>query len=349
MALNFTVSYTFSPSTTISSSQVNTNTSDVASVFQGLEAETKTLAKLKVDVDPTAALEVATKQYVDHYSTYRRPNLQYASATTVTVESGLDGTSGDITILFPDGSVRTETSATRTTFNITRNAVLVTSGAQSGLRTSLSEATNTIYALYAVKVTDSSTLWCTVGDTVHPTQANFSTLNSNFGTNGWVYLGYILNGAVAGQSTDICQFKQAGAITYISYIMPLAGVSGAGRDKFGVRMANAAAAQVLTSAPTAGTVVGTNFPSTATHLLWTAVTVSTQTQVYAGDSNISTTAGTAVMSLALCTGIEYAGSFWLTAASGAGVAVASGVNGGMGLLMWGWVDGVLGVGSNPLL
>ena len=110
MALNFTVSYTFSPNTTISSSQVNTNFSDIAAVFQGLEAETKTLSKLKMDADPTIALEVATKQYVDHYSTWRRPVLQFGSTTTVAVESGLDGTSGDIPILFPDGSMRTETS-----------------------------------------------------------------------------------------------------------------------------------------------------------------------------------------------------------------------------------------------
>jgi len=71
---------------------------------QGLEALTKSFAKLKVDVDPTTALEVATKQYVDHYSIWRRPVIQFGSVTTVAVESGLDGTSGDIPILFPDGN-----------------------------------------------------------------------------------------------------------------------------------------------------------------------------------------------------------------------------------------------------
>ena len=42
MALNFVKSYTFTPSTTVVSNQVNTNFDDIASVFQGLEAETKT-------------------------------------------------------------------------------------------------------------------------------------------------------------------------------------------------------------------------------------------------------------------------------------------------------------------
>lgn len=112
MALSFTVSYTFSPSTTISSSQVNTNTSDVALVFQGLEDKTKSFNNLKVDTSPASATEVAIKSYVDSLMTWRRPVLKYGSATTVSVESGLDGTSGDIPMVFPDGSYRTETSTT---------------------------------------------------------------------------------------------------------------------------------------------------------------------------------------------------------------------------------------------
>ncbi len=49
MALNFTISYTFSPNTTIFSSQVNTNFSDEANTWAGLEAKTLTLSNLGVD------------------------------------------------------------------------------------------------------------------------------------------------------------------------------------------------------------------------------------------------------------------------------------------------------------
>lgn len=66
MAINYTISYTFSPSTVISSSQVNQNFQDNANTWTGLEALTKSFSHLKVDNDPASALEVATKQYVDN-------------------------------------------------------------------------------------------------------------------------------------------------------------------------------------------------------------------------------------------------------------------------------------------
>src|SRR5438552_2081254 len=49
MAISYSISYTFSPSTTISSSQVNTNTSDNANTWNGIEAKTKTFSNLGVD------------------------------------------------------------------------------------------------------------------------------------------------------------------------------------------------------------------------------------------------------------------------------------------------------------
>jgi hypothetical protein len=63
LAINATVSFTFAPNTTISSSQVNTNKSDEVNIWTGLEALTKTFAKLKMDADPGTALEVATRQF----------------------------------------------------------------------------------------------------------------------------------------------------------------------------------------------------------------------------------------------------------------------------------------------
>jgi len=66
MAINYQISYTFSPSTVISSAEVNQNFSDNANTWIGVEAMTKTFSHIKMDADPGTALEVATKQYVDN-------------------------------------------------------------------------------------------------------------------------------------------------------------------------------------------------------------------------------------------------------------------------------------------
>lgn len=335
MALNFTVSYTFSPSTTISSSQVNTNTSDVASVFQGLEAETKTLAKLKMDIDPTIALEVATKQYVDHYSTWRRPVLQFGSITTIAVESGLDGTSGDIPMQFPDGTIRTETSTTRTTFNITRNAVLVTSGAQSGLTGATSEAANTWYALYAVKVTDSSSLWVTVGSTVLPLQANFTTLNTAYGANGWVYLGLVRNGDNSGATSDLLDFIQTGNFTMFKN-------SGTGNvlNGSGVRLATSASATSITYSYSAGTGT-TDIPNNSLQGVYLI-----GSGPGTGTASVTNSGGTESFAAAIGTGNFFV-RVPVRLINGAKIANSSGV--GMDIFLSGFYDQVLGVGSNPLL
>ncbi len=336
MALNFTVSYTFSPNTTISSSEVNTNTTDVAAVFQGLEAETKSLAKLKVDIDPTAALNVATKQYVDHYSAYRRPVLQFASVTTVAVEAGINGTASAIPIQFPDGTMRTETTSTRTTFDITRNAVLVTSGAQSGLTGATSEANNTWYALYAVKVTDSSTLWVTVGSTVLPLQANYATLNTAYGTSGWVYLGLIRNGDNSGSTGDILTFDQVGNFTMFKNI-----ATGLVTTIQGILLASSGAGATLTYSYAAGT--GTaQIPANITLINWIAAfdaggSTSSAVKTSPGTANYLLSAGT-VASVSRVTG-----------AAGSGLQTTNGSAIGMDIFAGGFYDSVLGVGSNPLL
>jgi hypothetical protein len=335
VALNFTVSYTFSSGTTISSSQVNTNTSDVANVFIGLEALTKSFSALRVDATPTSATDAAIKSYVDKLNSYRRPVLQFGSVTTVAVESGLDGTSGDIPLLFPDGTLRTETSTTRTTFNITRNAVLVTSGAQSGLTGATSEATNTWYALYGCKVTDSSTLWCTVGSTVLPIQANFSTLNTAYGTNGWVYLGLIRNGDNSGATGDILNFYQSGAITYFSNV-----AAGNSNSNSGIRVATSASTGTLTYTPSSGTGT-TDIPNHVTQLYygWSVSSGSSTTQF-----KDSTTG--ALLNIVIGTSAS-AGHMWYSAADS--MATVNGSSVSMDIYFAGFADKVLGVGANPIL
>lgn len=49
MAISYSITYTFSPSTTISSSQVNQNFTDNKGTWDGIEAKTKTFSNLGVD------------------------------------------------------------------------------------------------------------------------------------------------------------------------------------------------------------------------------------------------------------------------------------------------------------
>lgn len=338
MAISFTISYTFTPGTTISSSQVNTNFSDEANVWIGLEALTKSFAALRVDATPTTSTDVAIKSYVDKLNAYRRPNLQFGSITTVAVESGLDGTSGDIPLLFPDGTLRTETSTTRTTFDITRNAVLVTSGAQSGLTGATSEATNTWYALYGCKVTDSSTLWVTVGSTVLPIRANFSTLNTAYGTNGWVYLGLIRNGDGASATGDILAFTQVGHMSLFQNVSADAGTAS-GR---GLRLAVGTSATSLTYTYSAGT-SGAVIPNNIGHAYWTG-TVALGSSGVMGMSNAGGTYNYLNVSGQSTTSI-----FPLWAVASDGLILTGPAASNYSIRLSGYIDNVLGVGANPIL
>lgn len=144
---------------------------------------------------------------------HRRPNLVYVSATQVDVENNT-GTANETKIVFPDNTIRSVTEDTSSThkyrrFDITADAEFTSGTEDSGLRAALSEANNTWYAIYAVKSAINSANFVLVGDTTLPLQANFATLNSAYGTNGWVYLGLIRNGDNDVAIGNILSFEQA--------------------------------------------------------------------------------------------------------------------------------------------
>ena len=339
MAINYTISYTFSPSTTISSSQVNTNFSDNANTWIGLEALTKSFAKLKIDVDPSTSLEAATKQYVDHYSTWRRPVIQFVSVSTCTVETGSQGSSGSATINFPDGTQRSDSTASHLVFDITRNAAL-TGTAQSGLRTSLSEATNTWYALYAVKSQVNATDFVIVGDTLLPVQANFSTINSNFGTNSWVYLGMIRNGDNSGATSDILNFIQSGNFTLFKNVC-----AGSSQSGTGTRLANTGGAASLTYTYASGTGT-TQIPSILGNVLYGVATVLDAAAHLIQLAN-SGPNRLYINQAASATFVDY-----IFSSSVEGMAILltlASPNCAMDIYLSGFYDGVLGIGSNPIL
>lgn len=168
-------------------------------------------------------------------TSYRRPNLTHQSITTVDVEPNT-GTSNQTKIIFPDGNVRTVTEDTSSTnkyrrFDITATAQFTSGTEDSGLRSGISETTNTWYAIYAVKSLIDSTKFVLVGDTTLPTSSNVSTLDGRYGSNSWVYLGTIRNGDNVSATGDIIKFKHVGNACFFSNI-----VSGA--VSHGIRFAN---------------------------------------------------------------------------------------------------------------
>lgn len=151
------------------------------------------------------------------YASYRRPNIGFGGITAVGLDTELNGVVGVTWVMFPDGDVRCETDSTRRTFVITRNTVLTNSGAQSGLRSGLSEASNTWYFMYAVKISDHNSGFVLVGDDIQGS-ANVSTLNTRYGVNGWKYMGMIRNGDNNDAPSDILDFIQNGSLTMFNNI-----------------------------------------------------------------------------------------------------------------------------------
>lgn len=342
MALNLSKSFTFSPSTTIASSEVNTDFDTLYNAFTGIEAGTSTLAKLIMDADPTTALAVATKQYVDVYANYKRPTLTFVSATTVDVADNT-GTANQTKIVFPDGNSRSVTENTGVTtkyrrFDITATAEFTTGTEESGLYTGLSEAANTWYAIYAVKSLINTSNFVLVGTTTFPTQANFSTLNTNLGSNSWVFLGYIRNGDRNNHTTDILDFVQNGHITIFRHMG-----DGQALNLNGYPVATTAGATSVTYTYAAGS--GTaQIPDTIGQVMWgheanstganLGITAQTAATLYF--TRLTNTPGTPATSLP-------------PKPASLGAIASTSSSTAQSIFLQGFVDNALGVGSNPLI
>src|SRR6185295_803740 len=160
------------------------------------------------------SIDVSLLPSAQQLANYKRPQLGFGGVTAVGLDNyRTDGISNWTQIIFPDGNWREEANTTRRTFVITRNAVLTNAGAQSGLRSGLTETNNTWYALYAIKISDNAAGFVTVGDNITPSLATASTLNSRYGTNNWVYLGCIRNGDNQDAPGDILSFTMVGNYT----------------------------------------------------------------------------------------------------------------------------------------
>ena len=169
---------------------------------------------------------------------YRRPNLVWASNSTVTVQTALyDGTSGQASVLFPDGELRHDSNTDHIIFDITQNADFQGEGLQAGLKAGTSESANTWYAIYAVKCDDSSS-FVLVGDSLTPKPSNIATLNTTYGKNSWVYLGLIRNGDNVNYQNDIVDFSTSGDTVLFK---AWAGINNYGGGAPGFRVLSATA------------------------------------------------------------------------------------------------------------
>ena len=219
-ATTIAIPNTFTNGSVIDATQMNSNFSTIYNDYNG------SINNSNIASNGVAFSNLSTS--IQQYWSYRRPNLQYTSATTVTIENGINGTSGQVLIIFPDGSIRTDSTSLHIVIDDSRVAAL--SGTkQSGIRTG-TVSNNTWYAAYAVKATDNTTDIVGVLDTTIPNVTNVSTINSNFGTNGWVYLGLIRVGSNGSDTAagSIIRFKQSGSYTLLCGATAAAFGSGLG-------------------------------------------------------------------------------------------------------------------------
>lgn len=164
----------------------------------------------------------ADRTVLQALSTYKKPVIEYRSATQVSIQ-GNSGTTNETVLYFPTFVAAVTEDATtgtpkyrRATISVTANGYSAshTGAAQGGLRSGVSLTTNSWYAVYAVKLQGGSDYSATtakfilVFDTTLPTAANESTLNTNYGAQNWLYLGLVRYGfGATGSSSSIIKFK----------------------------------------------------------------------------------------------------------------------------------------------
>lgn len=288
----------------------------------------------------TVAGDSVRFEQVGLVTSYRRPVLQYASGTVVNIESGLTGTAGQVAILFPDGTLRTDSTTTRINCNLAQVASL-TGTAQSGVQTG-TVSNNTWYAIYAVKSQVNTTDIVAVASTVVPIQSGFATLNTNFGTGSWVYLGMIAFGNNSNTVNAILKFFQAGNATVL--YQTCTGNANAGLT--GIRLATSASATSATwTYATGGGIASAQVPNQF-------VFANYQTATGGGETVTTITDSAAAINWQSYSGAAtFLQSILDTLMKPISVGVKLTVTGAAALdvHLTGWVDGVLGVGPNPLL
>jgi hypothetical protein len=141
---------------------------------------------------------------------YRKPVLVYSTSTVINLEQN-SGTTDQTVLALPKYVIAvTETIDANSKY---RSASISntangydsddTGAARGGKRQGLTLTTNSWYAVYGTRVrygSDAGNKFIMVIDDTLPTQANWSTLDTRYGTEEWVYLGLIRYGYGANQT-----------------------------------------------------------------------------------------------------------------------------------------------------
>ncbi|KKN23825.1 hypothetical protein LCGC14_0901090 [marine sediment metagenome] len=283
------------------------------------------------------ALAENDKSIRESFANYRRPNLVYVSATEVDMENNTVSLN-ETRIIFNDGEQRNVLEDTAATskfrrFNITETADFSVSTENSGLRNGISEASNTWYALYAVKSQLNDVRFVLVGDTDLPILANITALDARYGVDGWIYLGLIRNGDGDSAPSDILSFKQTHERTVFNNTFD--------SETPGIKFLNTPAAGTQSWAYAAGT-GGLVLPNNIAFAIWQTKLIGESTDfLLVQDSGGSRTykAGVAYSSANLISQVIIPATEGIRIVSRAATTPKAS--------LWGWVDNVLGLGFNP--
>lgn len=285
----------------------------------------------------TSGDAIRYEQVFGTLTSYRRPTLTHNSATTIDVEANT-GTSNQTKIMFTDGEIRTVTEDVASTtkyrrFDITATAEFTSGTEESGLRSGIAEATNTWYAIYAVKSLISASNFVLVGDTTLPVATNVSTLNSRYGTNSWLYLGMIRNGDNNAATGDIIKFEQTGNFS----IFRNSGESG-------TRLASGTANSVTYSysAGTGATAVPDNIIDVIIHV---SAAAASNNRMLINDSAANYTVGSYSTNTdgSVIARVPHAIKDGVATSFGSAASVARTIH------LVAWWDVALGIGTNPLI
>jgi hypothetical protein len=322
-----------------------------ANSVDGISASATPTANNLLALDSNGKFPATVISELVSFFSYRRPVLVYSGVSTVDIENNT-GTADETKIIFPDGDSRSVVEnpvSQYRRFDITATASL-TATHDSGLRSGESEASDTWYALYAVKTTDDATKFVIVGTVTLPLQANYTTLNGYFGTDGWVYLGLIRNGAISTQATNICKFVMCGNEIKLYEVQDTANIAGS-RDSYGIRIAHGASVSSLVYTYSAGT-GSTSIPNNIGMCDWIGITTAVSRELQIGDQNINVGSSNSVCIAVLgdTSVIGFQSYAWRNASDlGAGIGNSGATAGAHSILLRGWTDKALGIGSNPLI
>jgi len=292
-----------------------------------------------------------------NYAYYRKPNIKvtvdFTSARAIEVEPNFNDSSTTI-ILFPDGELRSVSESrfysilsppryiaayANISASLTSSPPIGGSGITLGVGGPVS---NQWIAVYAVKATSDATKFVIVLSSLAPFRANLSTLNSSFGTNGWVYLGTCRYGANQVTTTTFLGFKKVGPWNVFTEQYASSG-SNASLRTVGFVIANGTGVSSLTYTYSAG-MTNLLIPNHFSHLLFGAAfnaIASATFQITDSGTNRKYDAGDAATN----TFVQH----YLFPASEGFRINTPGKSGTKDIVICGWIDPLMSVGMNTLI